>query len=76
METLKYRREKLCTKFTVKATKHDKFSTWFQENNKNTNTRSRSTKYKIVETRTKRYKKSPIPLLTDIANSLASQSKK
>ena len=73
MDTLKDRRQKLCTKFTIKATKHDKFSSWFQENNIHTNTRSIKTKYKKVETRTNRYRKSPIPLLTDIANSLASK---
>lgn len=71
LQTLAQRREKLCVKFTTKATKHPRFNTWFCNNDsKKTHTRSKWNKYKSVLTRTRRYQKSPIPYLTEIANLL------
>ena len=72
MDTLTQRRHNLCVKFTVKATKHTKFCTWFKENliTQNSRTRSIKNKYKSVDTRTNKFKKSAIPYLTDIANSI------
>ena len=71
LSTLEDRRQKLCTKFTSKALKNEKFNSWFAPNPpRNKNTRSIQTKFKEVETRTNRFKNSPIPYLTKIANSL------
>ena len=75
LDTLQERRQKLCKKFTRKALKHDKFNSWFAPNPpKNKNTRSTQPKFKNVETRTNRYKKSPIPYITKIANSLPEEN--
>ena len=71
LETLEKRRRKLCTKFTLKASKHDKFSSWFVQNdNSDSRTRSRKQPYKIVETRTAKFKNSPLPYMTELLNSL------
>ena len=74
LETLQNRRQKLCTKFTAKVTQHDKFSSWFQERPQTHIARTRSipNRYKPVETRTNRYKNSPLPYITNIANSISS----
>ena len=72
-EELEDRRVKLCEKFALKASKHEKFQTWFCKNKTDEpiiNTRAKSkkakTKYKSVETRTERFKNSPIPYLTEL----------
>ena len=72
LDTLKQRRLNLCNKFTVKATKHEQFCTWFQKNPEihQNRTRSMKTKYKSVDTRTNKFQKSAIPFLTTIANSI------
>ena len=71
LQTLAKRRTALCTKFTIKAANNDKFSTWFEKNSHtNTSTRSKKSVYKNVQTRTKRYQNSPIPVMTDILNSI------
>ena len=76
METLQTRRHQLCTKFTIKATKHEKYSTWFEENNpvNQRRTKSITSKFKSVQTRTKRYKNSPLPFITELANNYYNQA--
>ena len=63
-------REKIVKKFVRKSTKHKKFSKWFLENTSpRMNTRAPNrTKYKPVHAKKEFFKKSPIPVLTSIAN--------
>ena len=68
IETLKERRERLCLKFAIKAYSNPKFSSWFPINTPLVNTRSEKLPLKAIVTRTRRYKKSPIPYLTDLLN--------
>ena len=63
METLKDRRSKISLSFARKAQKHEKFQYWFQLNEQPT-----ESKFKPVPCRTKRYKNSPIPYLTQLLN--------
>ena len=75
-ETLSDRRLKLCLNFAKRAEKHPKYHNWFSEEDEYIrpvpNTRSDKnaikTKYKVVPTRTDRFKNSPIPYLTDMIN--------
>ena len=75
-ETLNTRREKLCEKFARKAEKSPRFSNWFTLNTRQpptVNTRQNmktQTKYLPVQTRTHRFKNSPVPYLTDILNNM------
>ena len=66
--TLEKRREDLCIKFALKAFKNPKFSNWFVPNESEVNTRSIKLPLKSVKTRTKRFKDSPIPYLTELLN--------
>jgi hypothetical protein len=75
IENLNDRRSNLCEKFAKKSVKHPKFTNWFSENTEvppNIATRGNEnkvmTKYNPVQTRTKRYRDSPLPYLTDILN--------
>ena len=75
LENLEQRRNKLCENFAQKASKHLKYQDWFTKDNNNptlVNTKARNQKSKLqylpVNTRTDRYKKSPLPFLTDILN--------
>ena len=77
LETLSERRLKLCQNFAKKAAKSVKFQKWFIEvKNRDNRTSTRSyknksvPKFKAIPTRTNRYKKSPLPYLTDILNEL------
>ena len=54
LESLNERRKRLCKTFDLKSAKSDKFSSWFKENNKRKITRRTKSKYRKVETRTKR----------------------
>ena len=74
-ELLEDRRVKLCEKFAQKASTHEKYQLWFCKTNTNApiaNTRAKSKKvkikYKYVETRTERFKNSPLPYLTGLLN--------
>ena len=75
-EKLSERRLKLCLKFAKRAEQHPKYQNWFSEEIENMrpvpNTRSEKsatkTKYKVVPTRTDRFKNSPLPYLTDMLN--------
>ena len=66
IETLEARREALCLKFSVKAFKHPKFTSWFVRNEPTISTRSNKCHLKHMKTRTRRFKKSPIPYLTGL----------
>ena len=69
LDTLQKRRTKLCKKFTIKASNYEKFSLWFVKNDQiDSKTRSRKKPYKVVQTRTTKYKKSPLPYMTDLLN--------
>ena len=75
LDSLKERRLQICTTFALKAYKHPKFSSWFVKDEKNENIKERNCKPEIevqllkpVEFRTKRYRKSPIPFLTNLIN--------
>ena len=70
LESLEQRRTKLCTTFAVKAVKHPKHKRWFVETDPDApDTRSNKTKYKTPLFRLGRFRKSPIPYLTDLLNS-------
>ena len=68
LETLQTRRKNLCLTFALKAMKSQKFSNWFAKNNVEINTRTEKLPLKKVHSRTKRYKISPLPYLTDLLN--------
>ena len=63
MDTLSDRRRSLCMSFAKKAYVSDKFNSWFSESGDNSDT-----VLKVVKTRTSRYRKSPLPYLTDLLN--------
>ena len=68
LETLAYRRWKLCKKFAVKAAEHPKHRKWFVKNKLGLNTRSEKQPYKLPWCRLSRTQKGPIPYLTNILN--------
>ena len=68
MDTLEDRREALCLKFARKAQKNPKFSHWFQKNEGGVNTRSEKLPFVSPKSRTRRFKKSAIPHVTDLLN--------
>ena len=62
---------RMTRKFAVKSSKHQKFSQWFQPAPAmQTNTRSskNAPKYTTIPARTARYRKSPIPYMTELLN--------
>ena len=67
LDNLESRREKLCVTFASKSAKHEKYSEWFWTPDTRPDTRNQ-TKYTSVWTRTTRYKKSPLPYLTELLN--------
>ena len=68
VDRLEARRTKLCLNFALKAVKHPKFSSWFAPNTYHINTRSVKPPFKKINCRTRRYRKSPLPYLTDLLN--------
>ena len=68
METLLDRREALCLRFALKAYRNPKFTSWFVPNASEVNTRSSKLPLKEVRSRTKRFRTSPIPYLTELLN--------
>ena len=76
LETLEIRRKRLCQKFAIKAFKHPKFSKWFCKEKLNVNTRSHKSHLKEIRTRTKQFRKSSIPYLTNLLNQLPKLPKK
>ena len=65
--TLKERRKNLCVKFIKKAYLNEKYSWWFTKNDK-PDTRSVKSPLVNINTRTQRYRKSPLPYLTELLN--------
>ena len=80
VEKLAIRRSNLCLKFAKKAEKHVKFSKWFFPDTRipevNTRNNNIKLKYKPVPFKKVRYKKSPIPYITQILNEYYSKKKK
>jgi hypothetical protein len=68
LERLDTRREGLCLKFARKAIKNPKFQNWFVEDNKVQNTRRLKKNLKNAYTRTRRFRESSIPYLTELLN--------
>ena len=75
LEPLWERRIGICTNFAQKAIKSEKFSNWFTVNEVKETKNDRKCKEIVIEptlkqitSRTKRYKKSPIPYLTNQLN--------
>ena len=73
MDSLELRRQQICLTFGKKALKSDKFKEWFsidEESEPVIKTRNSKPKPKLkpVTCRKKKYKKSPIPYLTDLLN--------
>ena len=68
LETLEFRRKKLCLNFALKSEKHEKFQFWFKKNFKNVNTRQPTPKYCAVKANHTRFEKSPISYLTKLLN--------
>ena len=69
LETLESRRTKLCSNFATKAAKDPKHKHWFvPDKQSGADTRSAKLKYKTPLYRLTRYRKSPIPYLTDLLN--------
>ena len=76
LKTLRQVREKIVTKFVKKSIKHHKFSKWFVPNTAPImNTRAgNKTRFKQVTARRAFFKNSPIPTLTELANTLPTYS--
>ena len=71
LQPLDQRRKKLCLKFTSKAISHPRFSSWFRSNEPAIKqTRRKPNKFRAVPSRTRRFEMSPIPHMTNIANTL------
>ena len=64
MDSLLDRRKAMCLAFAKKSFKSDKFNHWFCDNESN----GTNMKLSEVKTRTKRFKKSPLPYLTGLLN--------
>ena len=83
VESLESRREKLCLTFGKRALKSEKFNKLFSytdQSEPKINTRYAKTKpiytLRPVTTKTKRYRRSPIPYLTNLLNTEFEQKKK
>ena len=70
LEKLSERRTKLCLSFAKKAFKSEKYSSWFAPDKKVYNTRRTVKKLKNVQTRTARLKKSTIPYISQLLNTV------
>ena len=71
LTSLETRRIQLCHKFARAITKSTYFSSWFPLKQQYNDTRScrKNSRYHTVRCRTERYRKSPIPFLTNLLNS-------
>ena len=76
-DSLHNRRIKLCQSFAKKAGKHSKYKNWFSEfglegkkYSKRQNEKKANPMFNPVPTRTDRYKKSPLPYLTELLNKI------
>ena len=68
LERLDTRRVALCLKFARSSIKNPKFSNWFVEDTNINNTRRLKKNLKDVHTRTRRFRESTIPYLTQLLN--------
>ena len=70
LKSLKERRKDLCLKFAQNCAKSDKFNHWFVRRSDPVGITTRSIKTDLipVDSRTKRYSKSPLPYLTSLLN--------
>ena len=68
LATLSERREQLMMKFTKKVCKNNTFDDWFKKANKTVNTRQKSKMFEETPARTNRFFKSPIPVMSRLAN--------
>ena len=75
LEPLWERRKDICTNFAKRAIKCERFSNWFTVNELKETKNDRKCKEIVIEPtlkpvtcRTKRYRKSPIPYLTNLLN--------
>ena len=68
LDSLLVRREMLCLKFAKKAERHTKFEKWFKPTVNTRNTRLIKPKYCSALTRHSRFRKSPLPFLTEVLN--------
>ena len=69
LERLDERRMKLIISFAKKTAKNPKFAHWFLQNKESDRKhRVPQTQYKTVHTRTKKFKRSSIPFMTDLLN--------
>ena len=69
LSRLAERREKICKKFALRATKHSKFKSWFNPETR-TNNRVQRPCYRPVVFKTERFKNSPISYMTKLLNNL------
>ena len=67
LESLEERRSTLWLRFAMKSASHPTHSKWFKAAGDVPDTRTKNT-YQPVWTRTKRFKNSPIPYMTDALN--------
>ena len=70
-DTLESRRQQICEKFVRKSVNHSKYRNWFCFQQKDYSIKTRSSQVqqlKPVTCRTERYKRSPLPFLTDLWN--------
>ena len=70
MITMKEQRKNIVDKFVKKCLKNEKFSKWFVFDQKTINTRQKCNLYKTVPACTSAFDRSPIPVMTRIANNL------
>ena len=68
LDSLLVRREMLCLKFAKKAERHTKFEKLFKPTVNTRNTRLIKPKYCSALTRHSRFRKSPLPFLTEVLN--------
>ena len=68
LDRLNTRREAQCLTFARKSIKNPKFSSWFVEDVKLINTRRVKKNLKDIQTRTRRFRHSTIPYLTQLLN--------
>ena len=71
MNDLQHIRDRIVRKFVRKSVSHPKFSKWFVRRDPDQmQTRRTRTKYLPVTARKATYAKTPLPVLTEIANQL------
>ena len=68
LTTLSERRENIINKFAYKISKSDQFQSWFKKSQNCVNTRQKSKLFIETPARTNRFLKSPIPVLSRLAN--------